>query len=153
MKLETKIPHSLRLAIFFLRVILGLNLFALGFSRVFKSSIASGFIGVDSFSNLRYLMASSLSASTASAFVSWSLIIIGACLTIGLMTRFMSLFGMVLTVLSYLTGFNLIKLTMSQLINDQVVAFICLFIFILTRAGEYVGLDKFVHLSFRKNRV
>lgn len=152
MKHETRIPHTLRLSIFFLRVVLGLNFFILGFGKIFNSYLASGFIQSDSLSGLRYWITSPVNAGWVNSASQWSLLIIGLCLVIGLATRFMSFLGIVLTAMTYFAGVNLLSISMSDLINDQMVILICLFIFIIARAGEYLGLDKFIHFSLRNNR-
>jgi thiosulfate dehydrogenase [quinone] large subunit len=143
---SSKIPHSLRMIIFLLRLALGLNFFYLGFSVLFNPTLG-GQIKAQSFGNLySWLAISNQAAGWVHPVAQWAFLIIGAALMLGLVTRLASIAGIVLTLLSYLPTVNYSALAVSQFINDEVIVIICLLIIILSNAGKYLGLDSFIHI-------
>ena len=149
----SKLPHSLRLIIFLLRLALGLNFFYLGFSALFNASLGRE-LKERSLSSLYGWLNDSASANSFHTVFAWIFLVIGACLIVGLVTRFMSVAGIVLTLMSFLPSISYATLTASQFINDEVLIVICLLIVIFSGAGTYLGIDKFIHihLSSKHNK-
>jgi thiosulfate dehydrogenase [quinone] large subunit len=141
-----KLPHSLRVIIFLLRIALGLNFFYLGFSVLFNPALGTE-IRARSFGNLyAWLAAGPAQAGWAQPYAQWAFLIIGACLMLGLFTRLTSIAGIILTLFSYLPTVSYASLSVSQFINDEVIVVICLLIIIFSNAGAYLGFDNFIHI-------
>ncbi len=79
----------------------------------------------------------------------WVFMVIGACLVLGLATRLAAILGIIFTLLSYLPSISYTAITVEQFINDEVIIIICLLVLIFSNAGAYIGLDKFIHVSFK----
>lgn len=152
MAAPTKIPHSLRIAILFLRLALGLNFAYLAFSILFDPLLGKA-VGNRAFDGFyAWLANSSASAGWLHPFAQWAFLIIGVCLILGIATRFASIVGIVLVFLSYLPNVSYSALSLSQFINDEVIVIICLLILIFANAGSYFGIDKFIHISFKHGK-
>jgi len=143
-----KLPHSLRVIIFFLRIALGLNFFYLGFSVLFNPALGKT-VSARSFGNLYSWLATPAAVSSQTAWIQpvaqWAFLIIGICLMIGLLTRLASIAGITLALLSYLPTLSFAAFNVAQFINDEVIVVICLLIIIFSNAGAYLGLDTFIH--------
>jgi uncharacterized membrane protein YphA (DoxX/SURF4 family) len=111
-----KLPHSLRVIILLLRIALGLQ---------FIYSVPFNAIHTPT---------------------QWAFLVIGGCLVIGLLTRLSSIVGIVLILLSYLPTLNYSVLNVAQYVNNDAVLVICLLILIVSNAGNYIGLDSFIHI-------
>ena len=144
---QSKIPHSLRIVIFLLRLTLGMSFFYLGFTELFDPSLGRQLHG-RSLVELYSWVAATPSLDWIHTVSPWAFLIIGACLVLGLATRLSSIVGIVLTLLSYLPSISYTAITVQQFINDEVIIVICLLILIFSNAGAYLGLDKFIHISF-----
>lgn len=141
----SKIPHPLRLVIFFLRITLGLNFFYLGFASIFNAAL-EGQLRTRSLTDLYGWLKGFAVSNPSHIFFEWAFLIIGACLIAGLLTRFVSIAGIVLVILGFLSGLNHSVLTTSQFVNDELIMVFCLLVFIFSDAGTYLGLDKFMHI-------
>jgi thiosulfate dehydrogenase [quinone] large subunit len=140
-----KLPHSLRVIIFLLRLALGLDFFYLGFSTLFNQTLG-GQIRSQSFGNIySWLSAPMVQGSWMQPVAQWAFLIIGACLILGLFTRLASIAGIVLVLFSYLPTVSYTALSVSQFINDEVIVVICLLVIIFANAGTYLGADTFIH--------
>ncbi len=150
-----KPPHSLRVIIFFLRVALGLNFFYLGFSTLFDHALGAE-IRARSFGNLYSWLATAPAAAGGNGwlqpFAQWAFLIIGACLMLGLLTRLAAIVGIALTLMSYLPTISFAAFSVSQFINNEVIVIICLLILIVSGAGNYLGLDNFIHFHGPKKK-
>jgi len=144
----SKVPHSLRIVIFFLRLTLGLSFFYLGFTKLFDPALGKQ-LHNHSLIQLYSWMSTTPSLDWVHTFSPWAFMIIGVCLALGLATRLAAIVGMVLTLLSYLPSISYTAITLQQFINDEVIIVICLLILIFSNAGAYIGLDKFIHISFK----
>jgi uncharacterized membrane protein YphA (DoxX/SURF4 family) len=144
----SKVPHSLRIVILFLRLTLGLSFFYLGFTKLFDPTLGRQLHG-RSFIQLYSWLATTPSLDWIHTFAPWAFVIIGACLVLGLATRIAAVIGIVLTLLSYLPSISYTAITLQQFINDEVIIVICLLVLIFSNAGAYIGLDKFIHVSFK----
>jgi thiosulfate dehydrogenase [quinone] large subunit len=148
-----KIPHSLRVIILFLRVALGLNFFYLGFSVLFNP-ILGRTVSTRSFGNLYAWLATPVTIAGQNGWIQpvaqWAFLIIGICLMLGLLTRMASIAGIVLALLSYLPTLSFAAFNVTQFINDEVIIVICLLIIIFSNAGNYLGLDTFIHFHAPK---
>lgn len=148
-----KLPHSLRVIILLLRIALGLNFFYIGFSVLFNPSLGAE-IRARSFGNLyAWLAAPGMPGGWVQPFAQWAFLIIGICLMVGLLTRLMSVAGIVLALFSYLPTVSYATLSVSQFINDEVIVVICLLILLFSSAGTYLGLDNFIHIHGSKKKV
>jgi uncharacterized membrane protein YphA (DoxX/SURF4 family) len=141
-----KLPHSLRLVIFLLRLVLGLNFFYLGFTNLFSHPLEQTF-GQRSLTDLYAWIAASTNAGYLGTLFAWMFLIIGVCLLIGLLTRLMSTIGFILILASYFPGITSSALTASQFVSDGVIVAICLLVLIFSNAGAYLGVDKFIHIG------
>ncbi len=145
-----KLPHSLRVIIFLLRVALGLNFFYLGFSALFNPTLGKT-VSARSFGNLYAWLATPTVASFGqNAWIQpvaqWAFLVIGICLMFGLLTRLASIGGIALALFSYLPTVSFTAFNVTQFINDEVIVVICLLIIIFSNAGAYLGLDNFIHI-------
>lgn len=146
-----KLPHSLRLVVFLLRVALGLDFFYLGWSTLFNPPL-SATLGQRSLTDLYAWIGTSVAPGSYQTVVAWAFLVIGACLVLGLFTRFVSIAGIALTLASYLPGMSYAALTWSQFINDEVLVVICLLVLIFSNAGGYLGIDVFFHWRAARQR-
>jgi thiosulfate dehydrogenase [quinone] large subunit len=145
-----KLPHSLRVTVFLLRLALGLNFFFLGFSALFDSTLG-GQIRARSFGNIySWLAAPIAQGAWIQPVAQWAFVVIGVLLVLGLLTRLASIAGIVLVLLSYLPTLSYTALNFSQFINDEVIVVICLLILIFASAGKYLGLDSFIRIGGKK---
>jgi thiosulfate dehydrogenase (quinone) large subunit len=144
----TRVPHTLRLAIFFLRVLLGLNFFYIGFATLFDKTLQADLKG-RSMDGLYHWLDSSSAYTFLHPVSQWVFLVIGACLMLGLATRLASLIGLVLVSLSYLPSVGFAAPNLFQLVNDELIIFFCLLIIFAANAGTYLGLDRFFHFSLR----
>ena len=145
----TRIPHSLRLIIALLRIALGLNFFYLAFNYIVNSAFRDGLAQAGAMGNLYAWLNAPEHAGFVNIISKWALLVVGIGLTIGFATRLLSLIALVLIALAYLASPH--AWNMSQLVNDSLITILCLGILIFSRAGSYLGLDKFFHFSlFRK---
>ena len=144
----SKVPHSLRIIILFLRVALGLSFFYLGFTELFDLTLVRQLDG-HSFPELYSWLSATPSVDWIHAFAPWAFLIIGVCLVLGLATRLAAIVAIILTLLSYLPSISYTAITVQQFINDEVIIVICLLVLIFSNAGAYLGLDKFIHISFK----
>ncbi len=149
MAAPSKIPHSLRMAIFLLRIAIGLNFFSFGFAVLFDPVFGKG-LREQSFNNLYSWLSAPAAGSWIQPFAQWAFLVIGACLILGLAVRLASAVGVGITLLSFLPGVNYATLSLAQFINDELIVVICLLILFLANAGAYLGLDNFLHISFRR---
>ena len=151
MKNSSKLPHSLRLAIFFLRITIGLNFFYLGFGMLFNSALGRE-LGARSLTSiyqwLSVVTPAATSANQLQIFFQWAFLIIGACLLIGLSIRIASIVGIGLTLAGYLPTMNFGVLGASQFINDEIIVIACLLVLAVSNAGTYLGVDSFIHIHF-----
>jgi uncharacterized membrane protein YphA (DoxX/SURF4 family) len=150
MKNGSKLPHPLRLAIFFLRLTLGLNFLYLGFSTLFNRSLGRE-LGTRSLTSLYQWFGAASPATTTSqvqTFFQWAFLIVGACLIIGLTTRFVSVIGIGLTLAGFLPTVNFSTFGTSQFINDEIIVVVCLLVLAVSNAGTYLGIDSFMHIHF-----
>ncbi|MGB7957544.1 MAG: TQO small subunit DoxD [Minisyncoccia bacterium] len=140
----------LRIAIFLLRLTLGLNFLYLGFSTLFNRSLGRE-LGNRSLTSF-YQWFSSTAAGTTTGqlqtFFQWAFLIVGACLILGLMIRFVSIVAIALTLAGFLPTLNLASLAASQFINDEIIVIACLLVLIAANAGTYLGVDSFMHIHF-----
>lgn len=148
---ESHMPHALRLAIFFLRVALGLNFFYLGWSAIFNHSLEADLRG-HSMNSLYSWLGATNTIAWLPTFAAWAFLVIGICLAIGLFTRIISFAGIILILVSYLPTITFAHFNFSQLVNDELIALLCLIILIFGKAGTYFGIDKFLHFSARHNK-
>jgi thiosulfate dehydrogenase [quinone] large subunit len=151
-----KLPHSLRVIIFLLRVALGLNFFYLGFSALFNPALGKT-VSARSFGNLYAWLATPATVTAGygswiQPVAQWAFLIIGICLMLGLLTRLASIAGIVLALLSYLPTLSFAAFNVAQFINDEVIVVICLLIIIFSNAGAYLGCDTFIHFHSPKKK-
>jgi uncharacterized membrane protein YphA (DoxX/SURF4 family) len=111
-----KTPHSLRVIILLLRIALGL------------------------------LFLYKVPFNALQTPTQWAFVIIGGCLVIGLLVRLGSIVAIALILLNYLPSINYSTLNIAQYVNNDAVLVICLLILIVSNAGNYIGLDSFIHI-------
>ncbi len=99
-----------------------------------------------SLGNLYAWLAGTISPAWLQAASPWVFMAIGICLAIGFFTRIASVAGAVFTFIGYFPSVNLGAFTVTQLINDSVIVLLCLFIIFFSGAGEYFGMDRFIHI-------
>jgi uncharacterized membrane protein YphA (DoxX/SURF4 family) len=143
----SKLPHSLRLVIFLLRLALGLNFFYLGFSTLFNVSLGRE-LQERSLGSLYGWLNNPLDTSPLHTYFAWAFLVIGGCLLVGLVTRSAAITGIILTLISFMPNISYATLGASQFINDEVLILICLLILVFSNAGVYLGVDKFIHIHF-----
>lgn len=136
------------MAVFLLRLALGLNFFYFGFAVLFDPALGKDF-RTQSLNNLYSWLAAPAVTGWVHPFAQWAFLVIGACLIIGLATRIASIIGIGVTLLSFLPNVSYNALSIEQFINDEVIVIICLLILLLSDAGAYIGIDNFIHISLR----
>jgi uncharacterized membrane protein YphA (DoxX/SURF4 family) len=140
-----KLPHSLRIIIFLLRLALGLNFLYLGLSTVFWSDVREQ-LGGRSFGDLYAWLAGVSNASSLQTIFAWAFLLIGACLIIGLIVRLASIAGIALVITSIVPNLSYQHLGIGQFVNDGVIAIVCLLLLFVANAGTYLGADQFFHV-------
>ena len=146
---DIHIPHSLRLAIFLLRIAVGISFIYLGWSLLFSSALATE-LGVRSFPGLyNWLSQPSPFANIPSFAFAWIFLVTGILITIGLFTRLASLIAALLVFASIVPAVSFPHFFVTQFVNDELVLLFALLVIIFGRAGKYIGLDMFVHVSKR----
>ncbi len=145
----SRIPHTLKLTILLLRLALGLNFFYFGASTLFSAFGKSPVPPLISFSAT---VSAPFSASLPAAFWPWVSLIIGACLVFGFFTRVASIAGIVLILLSYNPFAGGTPFSLWHLANTGTLVVLCFLILLFSNAGEYFGLDRFIHLRVSKNK-
>ena len=144
--MHMKLPHSLRVTIFLLRLALGLNFFYLGFGVLF-SPAAGRDVRAHSFGDLySWLATAPTPGDWVHPVAQWVFLVIGICLILGLLTRVASIFGIALVFLSYIPALTYSALNVSQFVSDEIIVIICLLILLVSNAGSYIGLDSFIHI-------
>lgn len=139
--------HSLRFVAFLLRVALGVYVFFLGFNA---TGLLLDKLHQGALTKALYAWLTAPSNMGWSTLVSqWAFFVIGVCLVVGFATRLMSLLGILLMGLIYTANIDLPITGVSPLINEQLIIVICFLILIVSKAGKYIGLDKFMHFSLR----
>jgi uncharacterized membrane protein YphA (DoxX/SURF4 family) len=143
---HTKLPHILRLIILFLRVALGLSFFYLGFTSLFNPQLGLVLQG-RSLSGVYAWVNGMPSGGWLHPFVQWAFLVIGACLVAGLATRLAALLAVVLILEGYLPSISYTLSNVIQFVNDELVVILASLVLIAARAGEYIGLDAFIHIG------
>ncbi len=150
-KNETRIPHSLRLAIFALRVLLGLNFFYLGFDALFNPPLGAE-LSKKSMGGLYASIHASSPFLWLHGISGWIFLVVGICLILGFATRLAAFVGAILATISFLPNITFSNLHLFQFANDELIIIICLIIIIFSKAGAYLGLDTFLHFSLRHRK-
>lgn len=122
---DSRIPHHLRLTIFFLRLAVGVDFFAAGWNILFG-----------------HLLPTDLTSHVV--WIEWALLVIGALLFVGLATRFVSIVAIAIVLANYWPT------TATHI--EMIIVIICLAILCLAKAGSYLGLDAFFHFSLRHKK-
>ncbi len=148
---EVRLPHSLRLPILILRIVIGLSFFYVGFSVLFDPSLIPDLKG-RLLGGLLEWLASPSPYSWLPPLAQWLFLGVGICLVIGFATRLASLIGGALTVWSFLPDILSARLNLIQFLSDEVVIAICLVVIFFSKAGHYAGFDKFLHFSLRHKK-
>jgi uncharacterized membrane protein YphA (DoxX/SURF4 family) len=147
--MKDKLPHSVRLVVFFLRVALGLDFFYLGFTSLFNPQLGKT-IGERSLGDLyAWLAAPGASLAQFQTAFAWAFLVIGACLVVGFLTRLVSILGLFIILASLFPGAHLSPPGLISVVNDEVIVGICLLLLIAANAGKYLGLDAFFRFSAR----
>ena len=146
---ETRLPHSLRLSIFFLRLAIGLNFFYLGWSELFSDSLSKTLRSTSLPGLYGWLASANPVAAVPSSIFAWIFLIIGVLIILGLFTRLSSIVAAILILVSWLPGVNFSVWHPGQVVNDELVLFFALIVLVIARAGNYLGLDKFIKWSRR----
>jgi uncharacterized membrane protein YphA (DoxX/SURF4 family) len=141
---SSKIPHSLRIIIFFLRLALGVNFLYIGIAALFDATVMKNLHG-QSFTGLYAWLSSGTAANSAHVFFAWASLVIGGCLILGLATRLAATLGIVIVTLSYFPAVSPAP-TIYALANIDVIMLLCLLILLFSNAGAYLGLDAFIHV-------
>lgn len=139
--------HSLRLVTFLLRVALGAHLFYLGLGTIIDSSLFTELHKNKGTNALYYWLSAPENIGSVTLFLKWAFLIIGVALVAGLFTRLMSSLAIAILGLVYFANIHLATLTVPQVINERLIIILCLFIIIFSKAGKYLGLDKFINIS------
>lgn len=149
---EHRIPHTLRLAIFFLRLAIGLDFFYLGWSFLFNQSLIFALRPQSMGGLYNWLALRTPVASVPDTVFAWIFLIAGILIAIGLFTRLSAIVAAALLLTSLLPGINFAAWNPVQFVNDEIVVFFALVVLVLAHAGTYLGLDKFIHWSRRRQK-
>ena len=143
--------HSLRLLIFLLRVVVGLNLFYLALGQINPAWAAKLNLRVNP-GGFAQLLGMPSGPAWLTPLTQWAFLIIGIGLVVGLATRLVSVLGTCLLGFIYLSNLNTWGISLAQVINEQSIFILCLFLFVFAHAGSYLGLDKFFHFSLWRKK-
>lgn len=150
MHTETRTPHALRLAIFFLRLAVGLNFFYFGWSALFNRNLAMELSSRSLGWLSHWLNSPAPLASIPANVFAWIFLAAGLMIVAGLFTRLASFVAIVVIVASLLSAIDIANFSLTQLVNDEVVTLFALLVIIFGKAGTYFGLDKFLRWRKRK---
>ena len=143
-------PHSLRFTAFLLRVALGVYIFFLGFNT---HGLLLDKLHQSTLTKTLYAWLTMPQNIGWSALVSqWIFFIVGVCLVVGFATRLMAVIGVFLMGLLYAANIHVPVTGISPLVNEQLIIILCCLILIPSKAGSYIGLDKFMHFSLRHKK-
>lgn len=143
----SKLPLSLRIISFLLRIALGLNFLYLGWGTLFDRTLGKSLAG-QSLKSLYAWVGSSWDSAAVQTFSAWLFLIIGICLIAGFLTRLASIVGIGLTLASFVPNITFSPVNAYQFANDAVLVVLCFLVVIFANAGEYFGLDMFMHVHF-----
>jgi uncharacterized membrane protein YphA (DoxX/SURF4 family) len=146
----SKLPHTLRLVVFFLRLALGLDFVNLGLTAIFDPGMRNASNG-RSLGDLSAWLATVPKTGAWQTILAWAFLIVGICLILGFVTRLASIAGIVLAIPSLAPSMTLAGIAPARFIGDNIIVVLCLCIIMIARAGEYFGVDRFVHLRARGN--
>jgi uncharacterized membrane protein YphA (DoxX/SURF4 family) len=134
-----------------MRLALGLSFFYLGWSAVFDHTLGIT-LRTNSLPSLYAWLSSSAApfAGVPATGFAWAFLVLGACITLGLFTRFASLLMVVLILAALLPAINFAHFSPGQFVNDEVIALFALMVLIFSKAGTYFGADKLVRRARRK---
>lgn len=148
----SRLPHALRLTVFFLRLALGLHFAYLGFSALFPGAPAVP-AGGKSLSALYTWLNVPPGTGSFPLFFQIAFLVIGICLLLGLFTRSVSFAAIALIGISYVPSLTFNSFADAlQLLRDEVVFIICLLVLIVANAGTYLGVDNFIRFHFLSRR-
>jgi uncharacterized membrane protein YphA (DoxX/SURF4 family) len=148
---DSKLPHTLRLVVFFLRLALGLDFVNLGLTAIFDPGMRHALNG-RSLGDLSAWLATVPKTGALQTILAWVFLIVGICLILGFLTRLASIAGVVaLAVPSLAPAMTLVGIAPVRFIGDNIIVILCLCIVMIARAGEYFGVDRFIHLRARRN--
>lgn len=148
----TRIPHFLRLTIVLLRVVLGLHFFALGFGRLFHSSLFPAPSINSSFAGISRLLIALDGSPLFVGVLAWTLLVVGAGLIIGLRTRLCSFVAALIAGSAYVRDLAFPTTLLAGILNDQLIVLLSLGVLFFGRAGSYLGFDTLFHFSFWRKR-
>ncbi len=119
---HSKIPHSLRIVILLLRLVIGLNFFyAVAYDKLHTPQ-------------------------------QWAFFVIGALIIVGLLTRLTSILAIILIAINFWPSVNFPNINVAHFVNEQVILITCLLVLIFSNAGKYIGLDTFIHIKTGKSK-
>ncbi len=145
------LPHHLRLTIFFLRVSLGWLFLSYGLNELLSPSwdprvaLSRGTL----LPELYAWLASPEHAGLAATIYEWGYLLVGVALIFGFMTRVASIAGVAISGVAYLGSVDLASQYLLGLVNTQVIFILCLLVLFFSRAGTYLGIDRFWHFSLK----
>ncbi len=143
----SRLPHSVRLAVFLLRIAMGLNFFYLGWSALFNQPLWRE-LGSRSLGDLYAWVGAAFVGSPLHTAFGWAFLAIGACLLLGLATRLASVAGIAIALMSYAPSVTLSPLNFAEFANDAVLVAAAFLVLLFADAGGYLGLDQFIHVHF-----
>ena len=147
---QTHIPHTVRLMIALLRITIGLQFFYIAFHYILHTPLTNDLVPNGAMGNLYNWLAAPQHAGFISQSSQWALLVIGISLIVGFATRLLSLFAIFFLSISYIS-IHPLSGAIPRLVNDTMVLILCLLLFIFSRAGTYLGLDRVFRLSiFRR---
>lgn len=142
---EPRLPHALRFSVFLLRLALGVNFFYVGWSALFDQPLIHK-LGGRSLGDLYAWIGAPFGGAALGTALAWACIAIGVCLIAGLVTRLAAVAGIALTVASYAPSVTLAPPSFTQFANDAVLAIAAFLVLLFANAGDYLGLDRFIHI-------
>jgi thiosulfate dehydrogenase [quinone] large subunit len=139
-------------ALVVLRMMIGWHLLYEGLTKLFDPYWSSSGYLLDSTWNMFVLLATNPYILLVVDFINiWSLIIIGTCLIAGLFSRTMTIAGMILLFLYYISNPPFIGFTSLMpmegnylIINKTLIEIGALFVLTVFPTGQYLGLDLFI---------
>ena len=144
MHAETRIPHHLRLTIFFMRLAAGLDLFYLGWTSLFNQALGAEIAKHSLGSMYEWIF-----GAGGVVWIQWTLLFVGVALILGFATRLAAAVALGLVLASLWPNVAPGHFALWKLASDEILVGLSLLVVFFGKAGKYIGLDAFFHFSLR----
>src|SRR4051812_34270479 len=121
----SKLSHTLRIVILFLRAALGLDFLYLGLCTIFAPGIRDQFSG-RSLGDLYMWLGSIPKTGPLQTIFAWTFLIVGICLILGILTRLACVAGITLGIISIVPTITISNIAPARFVGDNIIVILCL---------------------------